>query len=147
MTKERLMQHYQSWESFYAKYFDQHKRQANDEWKVRCPFHEDKTPSMSINMSTGMFNCFGCGKKGSAFDFYMAKHGVSFPEAVAQMCRSAGITDIHHSSQTQKAKEVKKYDYHDAAGNVVTQTIRYDPKNFKQRARVDGKFVWSLKGV
>src|SRR6056297_2253668 len=147
MTKERLMQHYQSWESFYAKYFDQHKRQANGEWKVKCPFHEDKTPSMSINMQTGMFNCFGCGKKGSAFDFYMAKHGVSFPEAVAQMCRSAGITDIPHSSQAQKAKEVKKYDYHDAAGNVVTQTIRYDPKNFKQRARVDGKFVWSLKGV
>jgi len=147
MTKERLMQHYQSWESFYAKYFDQHKRQANGEWKVKCPFHEDKTPSMSINMQTGMFNCFGCGKKGSAFDFFMAKHGVSFPEAVAQMCRSAGITDIPHSSQTQKAKEVKKYDYHDAAGNVVTQTIRYDPKNFKQRARVDGKFVWSLKGV
>jgi DNA primase len=48
------------------------------ELRLRCPFHEDKTPSFSINAETGKFHCFGChAKGGDIFDFVVAKEQIS----------------------------------------------------------------------
>jgi DNA primase len=48
------------------------------EIRLRCPFHEDKTPSLSISVETGKFHCFGChAKGGDIFDFVVAKEGIS----------------------------------------------------------------------
>ena len=47
------------------------------ELRLRCPFHEDKTPSLSINAETGKFHCFGChAKGGDIFDFVVPKRGL-----------------------------------------------------------------------
>jgi len=35
-----------------------------------CPFHEDKSPSLSLSNEKGVFNCFGCGAKGNIITFY-----------------------------------------------------------------------------
>jgi len=106
-----------------------------------CPFHKDTKPSLSVNLQTGQFRCFGCGRKGSAFNFYMAKHNVDFQTAKQALAKEAGLI-----SEPQKI--VKAYDYTDEAGELVFQTVRYDPKDFKQR-RPDGKgrWIWSLQGV
>src|SRR5215472_15136329 len=48
------------------------------ELRLRCPFHEDKTPSLSISAETGKFHCFGChAKGGDIFDFVVAKEEIS----------------------------------------------------------------------
>ena len=48
------------------------------ELRLHCPFHEDSTPSLSINAQTGKFHCFGChAKGGDIFDFVVAKEGIS----------------------------------------------------------------------
>jgi DNA primase len=48
------------------------------ELRLRCPFHEDKTPSLSINAETGKFHCFGChAKGGDIFDFVVTKEGIA----------------------------------------------------------------------
>jgi DNA primase len=48
------------------------------ELRLRCPFHEDKTPLLSINAETGKFHCFGChAKGGDIFDFVVAKEEIS----------------------------------------------------------------------
>ena len=49
----------------------------------RCPFHEDKNPSLSVDQSKGLFHCFGCGAGGDVFDFVMRHQGVEFKEALA----------------------------------------------------------------
>ena len=47
------------------------------ELRLRCPFHEDKTPSLSINAESGKFHCFGChAKGGDIFDFVVTKEGI-----------------------------------------------------------------------
>src|SRR3712207_4317532 len=56
------------------------KKGAN--WMACCPFHQEKTPSFSVNPSKNIFYCFGCSKGGSVFNFVMELEGVSFPEAV-----------------------------------------------------------------
>ena len=48
------------------------------ELRLRCPFHEDATPSLSINAETGKFHCFGCNAKGGdIFDFVVAKEDIT----------------------------------------------------------------------
>jgi DNA primase len=56
-----------------------------------CPFHEDKTPSMTINREKGLFHCFGCGVGGDLFQFVMKIERLSFPEAVARLAAQAGV--------------------------------------------------------
>ncbi|MBV9923855.1 MAG: DNA primase [Acidobacteria bacterium] len=65
------------------------KKGAN--WMACCPFHQEKTPSFSVNPSKNIFYCFGCGKGGSAFNFVMEIEGLSFPESVRVVAEKAGV--------------------------------------------------------
>ncbi len=60
-------------------------------WMACCPFHQEKTPSFSVNGSKGFYYCFGCQKKGSVFNFVMEIEGLSFPEAVKVVAEKAGV--------------------------------------------------------
>ena len=44
-------------------------KQSGRNWKGRCPFHEEKTPSFNVNPDRGIFHCFGCQKGGNAITF------------------------------------------------------------------------------
>ena len=57
-----------------------------------CPFHEEKTPSFSVDPDKQLFYCFGCGAGGTAFNFIMRKDGLTFPEALAALAKRAGVT-------------------------------------------------------
>lgn len=48
---------------------------------ARCPFHEDKRASFSLNLRTGLWHCFAWRAAGDVIDFYMRRHGVDFPTA------------------------------------------------------------------
>ena len=69
---------------------------ANGEAMILCVFHEDKDASLSININTGMFHCFGCNESGSIFDFYMKRHGVDFKTALKELAAEAGV-ELSHS--------------------------------------------------
>ncbi len=56
-----------------------------------CPFHEEKTPSFSIDPEKGLFYCFGCHAGGDAIKFVMELDRLSFPEAVDRLARQFGV--------------------------------------------------------
>jgi DNA primase len=56
-----------------------------------CPFHNEKTPSFSVNAERGFFHCFGCGAGGSVFDFIMRVEGLTFVETLESLARRYGI--------------------------------------------------------
>ncbi|WP_295885434.1 CHC2 zinc finger domain-containing protein [uncultured Thiohalocapsa sp.] len=61
---------------------------VRDQWSqnIRCPFHEDPTPSFGVNLRTGAFRCFGCDANGgSIIDFAMMADGLSFDDACAAL--------------------------------------------------------------
>lgn len=58
---------------------------------ARCPFHQERTPSFSINSAKGFYHCFGCGKSGDVFRFVMETEHVAFPEAVRILAGKAGM--------------------------------------------------------
>jgi DNA primase len=51
-----------------------------------CPFHAEKTPSLSIRDDIGRFKCFGCGAAGDIFDWLMIIKGSTFQEAYQELC-------------------------------------------------------------
>ena len=61
------------------------------EWLGLCPFHNEKSPSFSVNESKGFFHCFGCAAHGNAFDFVMRAEGLGFPEAVERLAQEVGL--------------------------------------------------------
>ena len=55
---------------------------AGANFKARCPFHNEKTPSFTVSPSKGIFKCFGCGKGGNSVNFIMEHEHLSYPEAL-----------------------------------------------------------------
>lgn len=66
-----------------------------------CPFHKEKTPSFTVNAERGFFHCFGCKESGSAVDFLMKLHGLTFPEAVRDLAERAGIAIVENQSSAE----------------------------------------------
>ncbi len=56
-----------------------------------CPFHNEKTPSFTVNEDKGFYHCFGCGAHGDLISFEMQTHHLSFPEAVERLAAEAGL--------------------------------------------------------
>lgn len=88
------------------------KKGAN--WMGNCPFHQEKTPSFSVNPAKGFYKCFGCGKGGNAFTFVMEMEGLNFPEAVRRIAEMNGvplpepIDDGQYTARKQQKEEQKK---------------------------------------
>jgi len=56
-----------------------------------CPFHNEKTPSFSVNPDKQIFHCFGCGAGGNVFTFVQKQDGAGFPDAVRALAKRARI--------------------------------------------------------
>ena len=61
------------------------------DWVMRCVFHEDTTPSLSISESKNLYHCFGCNVSGSVIDWVMKTQGVSLPHAVQILQNGASL--------------------------------------------------------
>ena len=66
-------------------------KRAGKDYRARCPFHEEKTPSFYVVPAKGFYNCFGCGESGDLFSFIMKRMGLDFTEAVRYAGRKAGV--------------------------------------------------------
>jgi DNA primase len=72
-----------------------------------CPFHTEKTPSFNVVEDKGIFKCFGCGEAGDVFSFVMKVEGLTFPEALAKLAKSAGIDYSPQQRTHEQATEDK----------------------------------------
>lgn len=94
-------------------------------WTARCPVHNDEKPSLSINEDNGkiLLKCFA---------------GCSFPSIVHAL-------GINEREQNEQKRIVAQYDYIDENGEVLYQSVRYEPKDFRLR-KPDGKggYDWKL---
>ena len=82
-------------------------KKKGSNWMACCPFHQEKTPSFSVNPSKGFYKCFGCGKGGSVYNFLMEMEGLSFPEAVKRVAEITG-TMLPEPVDDQQYERIKK---------------------------------------
>jgi DNA primase len=66
-------------------------RRVGARWTGRCPFHEERTPSFSVNPVEKLFYCFGCSKGGDLITFVRESEGLDFAEAVEWLADRTGI--------------------------------------------------------
>jgi len=64
---------------------------AGSNYKGLCPFHNEKTPSFYVHPEMGIFKCFGCGESGDCFSWLMKMENLTFPEALQELAKRAGI--------------------------------------------------------
>src|SRR3990167_6815372 len=64
---------------------------AGREHKACCPFHNEKTPSFTINDDKGFYHCFGCGAHGDAIRWMTDQRGLPFIDAVRELADAAGM--------------------------------------------------------
>src|SRR5438309_4154450 len=64
---------------------------AGREWKACCPFHNEKTPSFTVNDDKGFYHCFGCSAHGDAIRFLTDQRGMQFMDAVKELAAKAGL--------------------------------------------------------
>ena len=64
---------------------------AGHEWKACCPFHNEKSPSFTVNDVKGFYHCFGCGAHGDVIRWMTDQRGLSFMDAVKELASEAGL--------------------------------------------------------
>jgi AAA domain len=117
---------------------------ARDSVSVRCPFHGDRTASMAIKLSNAVWMCHaGCGG-GGILDFERKMFpGGDLDSWWADITRICGL-EPNRKGKRDLGELVATYDYTDATGKLVFQKLRYEPKNFLQRAP-NGKGGWDYR--
>lgn len=79
--------------------------------KALCPFHQEKTPSFSVNPENGLWHCFGCGKGGNLLQFVMAIEHCSFTQTLELLAKKAGISlirsNVKREAETAR-EEIRK---------------------------------------
>ena len=66
-------------------------RRAGVRFTGLCPFHDERTPSFSVDPQEKLYYCFGCEAGGDVFRFVQEKEGLSFPEAVETLGERYGV--------------------------------------------------------
>ena len=117
-----------------------HKFTGKVSMAVRCVFHDDSLPSLSLNLEKGVWNCHaGCGN-GGVLDFEKKFSGCDTETAWANIAELTGAKQQYIGTQKPEAT----YQYFDAAGKLAFEKLRYPGKRFSQR-RPDGKSGWIYK--
>ncbi len=109
-----------------------------------CPFHNEKTPSFTVSPSKSIYKCFGCGASGNAITFMMDFHGMSFPEAVKELARRAGI-QIDDKPLSPLAKE--KLDRREAALKALKIAADFYAKTLDSTAGKIASAYLSKRGL
>ncbi len=110
-------------ESFYRSLLPSLKANSKPETVGLCPFHTDSSPSLSVNVETGLFRCFSCDAKGDVFTFFQRIKSVNFPTALQEIGKMAGIAGV----ESVKPKVVAKFEYKDSMGKTLYVKERIEP--------------------
>lgn len=96
------------------------------EYTGLCPFHNEKTPSFTVNEAKGFYHCFGCGAHGDIIKFEMDANGLTFIDAVEKLGHKVGmhLPQLTHESKEQVEKRNSAYDIMEMAAKFFEKNLR-----------------------
>jgi len=107
-----------------------------------CPFHNEKTPSFTVNDDKGFYHCFGCGAHGDVIKFIIETEGLTFPETVERLAGQAGLAmPEYHPEDKQRADQRKSlYD-------VMEMAAKYFEAQLISQAGSEGLSYFTRRGL
>jgi DNA primase len=82
-------------------------RRVGSRWTGLCPFHDERTPSFSVNAEEKLYYCFGCGEGGDAFKFVQQTEALEFQEAVELLAERSGVR-VEREEDDPKAEQRRR---------------------------------------
>ena len=121
------------------------KKAGRDSLVGLCPFHTEKTASLSVSPSKQVYYCFGCGEGGNVFNFLRKIESLSFAEAVERLADQAGVT-LRYEGQTASARKAdgRRQAIHRAIAEAATlyaQALRDAPEANEARRYVASRGI------
>ena len=100
-------------------------RRAGRNFKGRCPFHQEKTPSFFVFPETQGYHCFGCQKNGDIISFIMDTENLTFRDALEQLAQRAGVTleTNRQSNPERDERREKLIDLHERAAAYFSSVL------------------------
>ncbi len=103
-------------------------KKAGKNYKGLCPFHQEKTPSFSVEPDKQFYYCFGCGAGGNALGFLMNYENMDYVEAIEKLAAQMGMeVPREESSASQRSREKNQELY-----DVLQQCSRYFQAQLRQ---------------
>jgi DNA primase len=103
-------------------------KKAGKNYKGLCPFHQEKTPSFSVEPDKQFYYCFGCGAGGNALGFLMNYENMDYVEAIEKLAAQMGLeVPREESSAAQRSREKNQELY-----DVLQQCTRYFQAQLRQ---------------
>lgn len=103
-------------------------------YSARCPFHEEKTPSFSVNPDKQFYYCFGCGAGGNAISFLMDYDRTSFVESIENLARHLGLEvprEENPGNEKQQQQKRSIYDLLEQANSFYQTQLTQHPQKEK----------------
>ncbi len=112
------------------------------EFSGLCPFHNEKSPSFTVNDDKGFFHCFGCGAHGDVIGFVMRQSGLPFPDAVEQLAGEAGLQVPQSSPQDRERAEQAA-----SLGSALEAAAEWYRAQLNAQAGREGKAYLERRGL
>ncbi|MCI7559280.1 MAG: DNA primase [Clostridium sp.] len=95
----------------------------NDKNKALCPFHDDHSPSFSVQKDKQIYKCFSCGESGNVITFVQKYNGITFTEAVKMLADRAGIPLNVSTTRKINTKYEKLYEINDTVNKYFKANL------------------------
>lgn len=118
-------------------------KQQGQRYSGLCPFHDERTPSFSVNPTEKLYYCFGCEASGDLFRFVQEKENLSFPEAVEWLSERYGV-ELEREDEDPRAEEARKrrsrlYDLLARTSEFYAAFLKGSPKAEEARSYLAGR--------
>ena len=108
-------------------------KKAGINYSGLCPFHTEKSPSFTVSASKQFYHCFGCGAHGTAVGFLMEHLGLSFPQAVEDLARRAGLeVPQEQANENDKAASAAQRDQRVRLMDCTLQAAKFYQRRLKE---------------
>lgn len=111
-------------------------KRVGQRWTGLCPFHNEKSPSFSVNQAEGLYHCFGCKASGDAITFVREVEHLDFPGAVEWLAAKAGIVLRYTQRDESESRKrlARLYELTEAACDWYHERLRSAPDAAAARA-------------
>ncbi len=114
-------------------------KKSGREYHGRCPFHDDSSPSFSVNPDKQVYHCFGCGASGGLISFIMEYDNMDFVSAIESLASLAGLQVPTEATDPEAGKRKVLYEILEMADQAFRKALKSNPSRERAVSYLKGR--------